>query len=325
MKGITATTRYNELVNRLYAYGHGSKRSTRLNLIDAGEANEYIDDAASIAAYGVHCGTMQDSSIEDATELLAQAQTALEKTKDPRVEYTLDVIDLSQSALKALAYEQIYLGSPRRIFDQKLGISTLQNVVQIVRSLKNPLDVKITLANIPRNLTAFWKKTIRDIQELQTADAVSPFTDEEAFGEALESTLSVTDATTDIATWDAAAGDGTLDDLMEDMIGCADAENDICHWNDAAETGNLDTHIADMLNHDPTPVLTNNAPEDCTTGAAEVGTGTRAAREDHKHHYEDTGSPLSNDTPLADSSTGNAGTSTDVSRSDHQHPIPVYT
>ena len=80
-----------------------------------------------------------------------------------------------------------------------------------------------------------------------------------------------------------------------------------------------------MLTHDPTTILTTNAPQDCTTGAAAVGTGTRGARDDHVHHYVDTGNPLSNDTPLADTAAGSAGTGTDVSRDDHRHPIPVYT
>ena len=357
MLGITHIKRHEEIVNRLYAYGHGSARATRLNLIDAGEANEYIDDAASIAALGgaagggIRCGYWQDGSIENAAELLAKTQTILDDKSSVRVDYTIDVIDLSQSALKELAYERIYLGSPRRIIDEVLGISTLQNVVKIVRSLKNPLQVQVVLANIPRNLSSLWKKTVRDQQEFQNEDAESPLLDDAGFETAIETALGITDVA-EIGTWNTGTDTGTLNDLMEDiyelmvaddpatsdlrddwedllddtledaletLTGATDASTDIAHWNDAADTGNLDTHIADMLTHDPTTILTTNAPEDCTTGAAAVGTGTRGARDDHVHHYVDTGSSLFAGTPAADTAAGTAGVRTDVTKGDHSH------
>jgi phage minor structural protein len=363
MKGITETKRYDETVNRLYAYGHGSQRSTRLNLIDAGEANEYIDDAASIAALGgaagggIRAGYWKDGSIENAAQLLAEAQVILSQRKDPRLDYTIAIIDLSFSSRKALGYERLVLGEPRHIIDEKLGISTDQIVVKIVRSLSNPLQVEVNLSNIPRDMSALWKKVVRDQQKFQNEDADSPLTDTAGFEETIETVLGIVDAPTEIATWNAGADTGTLDNLMtdaiasveptmtglddlviwdetgndgnldekiEDMLGIGDIA-DICTWNEAGDTGNLDAKIGDMLNHDQTPILTTNAPEDASTGAAAVGTGTRGARDDHVHHYVDSGNPLSNSTPLSDSVAGESGNDAEVSRDDHRHPIPTYT
>ena len=82
-----------EVINRLYAYGNGSNRATRLNLIDAGEPDEFVNDAASQASFNIKSGLWRDSEIEDAAELLAAAQFVLAQRKDPRVSYSVSVVD----------------------------------------------------------------------------------------------------------------------------------------------------------------------------------------------------------------------------------------
>lgn len=59
---------------------------------------------------------------------------------------------------------------------------------------------------------------------------------------------------------------------------------------------------------------------------ATVATGTDSGTgEIHKLQWNeahDVSGFLSNSTPLADASSGNAGTAVDVARSDHVHPLP---
>jgi len=348
MKGIKAKTRYDEIVNRMYAYGHGSTRSTRLNLIDAGEANEYIDDAASIAAYGIHCGSLRDSSIVNAAELLAKAQARLAIKKDPRVDYTIDIVDLSQSALNELAYEEIYLGSPRRIIDEELGISTLQNVVKIVHDLKNPLNVRVVLANLPRNITALWKRVVRE-QQLAQEDAESPYTDTDAFEETLEDVLSITDAPTEIATWESVGDTGTLDGLMVDAIQASEPTmtglGDLCVWDEVGNDGNLDEKIEDVLAiTDTTEICTwetagnvgnldNNMLDVLgvsTPGIAGLGdvciwndaaeTGNLDTHIADMMNHDQTPVLTAVLLPAPDTAAGAIGTGTRGARDDHEHP-----
>ena len=174
-KNIKSLTRtgpdFSETINRLYAYGNGSNRDTRLNLIDAGEVNEYIRDAASEAAYNIKCGMWVDSEIEDAAELLASAQIVLDQKKEPRLSYTLDAVDLTFDSSQPRSYEAIELGSKWWVIDEYLSIQTKQLVVKIVRSLRVPLDVKLEITNVPRDLSNIFKRLLRGLEELEMGDS----------------------------------------------------------------------------------------------------------------------------------------------------------
>ncbi len=68
------------------------------------------------------------------------------------------------------------------------------------------------------------------------------------------------------------------------------------------------------------PPLTSSAPSDVTKAPAVVGTGTTAARFDHKHDVS-TGTPTVG--AVAAGNSAAEGTATSLARSDHQHAVAV--
>lgn len=165
---------FSEVINRLYAYGNGSNRAARLNLIDAGEPNEYIEDAASIAAYNIKSGLWRNSEITDPAELLATAQFVLAQRKEPRVSYSVDVVDLTFDTNTPKSAEAIELGSVWWVIDEQVNISTQQIVVRIKRSLRIPTDVRLEITNIPRDLSNLFKRLFDGLEEIETADSAGP-------------------------------------------------------------------------------------------------------------------------------------------------------
>lgn len=65
--------------------------------------------------------------------------------------------------------------------------------------------------------------------------------------------------------------------------------------------------------------LTSNAPANVTAAAAAVGTGTAAARDDHKHNIS-TAAPST----LVVGGSNTAGSATSVALSDHLHALPAF-
>ena len=235
---------FTEVINRLYAYGNGSNRDTRLNLIDAGEPNEYVDDAASIASFNIKSGLWRDSEIEDAAELLAAAEFVLEQRKDPRVSYSVGVVDLTFDTNIGRNFEAIELGSVWWVIDEQVSIQTQQIVVKIVRNLRVPTDVRLEITNIPRDLSSLFKKLFRGLEELELADSA---------------------------------------DSLAQIPGLTDP-SDIAWWDRVGDVGNLDDLITDMLAANPTAILSDLVPDPIVAlGSAAAGTGVKASREDHKH------------------------------------------
>lgn len=281
-KNIKSLTRvgpdFGEVINRLYAYGNGSNRETRLNLLDAGEPNEYIEDAASIAAFNIKSGLWRDSQIEDPAELLATAEFVLAQRKDPRISYTVDVADLTFDPNSPKNSEDIVLGSVWWVIDEKINLETQQIVVKIVRRLRDPLQVKLEITNIPRDLSNLFKRLFKGLEELEVADSadwMDPLIDD-----------GLTDVD-DIAWWHTdgvpGAGPGNLDEKIEDVLGIDDVA-EIATWDTAGDTGTLDDLVTDMMAANPTAVLSDLTPE-VVVGLADgmPGTGVKASREDHQH------------------------------------------
>jgi hypothetical protein len=162
LTGAQFEVNYDDQINRLYMYGQGQDARTRLRLTDAGEAEEYIDDAASIASYGLLPSIKVESQIADPSVLLAAAQRILEDRAEPLVRFSGNMLDLAKADNGTIAYNDIYLGS-RYTFSYPAHdiASTTLKVERMVLNLANPLPIDIEMANRRASLDDIIRSLIR--------------------------------------------------------------------------------------------------------------------------------------------------------------------
>ena len=215
--------------------------------MDAGEPNEYIRDVVSEAAFNIKSGLWRNSEITDPAELLASAQIILEQKKDPRLSYTIQVVDLTFDSANPRNFEAIVLGSKWWVIDEKLSIQTQQLVVKIIRDLRNPLNVRIEITNIPRDLSSLFKRLLRGLEELEVGDPDQ--------------------------------GGAPLSDANPENVSSPKAPGTS---KEAARRDHVhEIDIEGVILSDTSPTY---VPERIVAlGSADAGTGVLAAREDHKH------------------------------------------
>jgi len=155
LKGIERDINYDELANRIYAYGEG-EGDVRIKLSDAeGQEEDYVEDAGSQATWGgVYPKVIIDKTITHPDTLLAWAQLYLEDHKDPPISYRVDTVDLSQSQELDFSFEALQLGSTVKVIDEDLGIDVETNVVKIEHpDLSKPQEMVVELATLVKDIT----------------------------------------------------------------------------------------------------------------------------------------------------------------------------
>lgn len=123
--------------NRLYIYGDGC------NLIDAGLTTEYIEDAASIAQYGLCIRELHESSFRTAAEMLRYAQIKIAEMAWPRVSYPVKIVDLADFGYTA---DQMNLGSWLVLVDPEIDIDVVVQIVRVTYDMVNTERISIELA-----------------------------------------------------------------------------------------------------------------------------------------------------------------------------------
>ena len=187
LKGIEVERDFTEMTNRLYAYGAGQNRDSRLTLKDAGESHEYLDDSSSQSTWGrIVCGVYHNSEITDASTLKKVAQKILAAESDPRIDYLVDIPDLSQDANAPRDFEHIELGARIVLIDEKLGISTTQHVVKVERDLRKKLNITVGLSNKKQLLGHLIAELIQKQKELDLGDVETSELDPEDIGTAAD-------------------------------------------------------------------------------------------------------------------------------------------
>ena len=152
LKAINYTSLYSRVVNRVYAYGKGES-DARLNLTDAGEAEEYIDDAASQAIYGVRARKYIDKSITHPTTLLAYAQRILAEYKTPPYQYSVDVVNLAEVDDYDYTLESLGLDTRVRVVDDLLSVDVDTSIVSMSVNLLAPEEISIELSTVKNDLS----------------------------------------------------------------------------------------------------------------------------------------------------------------------------
>ncbi|MFA5380179.1 MAG: phage tail spike protein, partial [Dehalococcoidia bacterium] len=147
MKGVTRKRDFTSITNKLYAYGYGETEA-QVTLIDAGEAEEYIEDATSQTAYGVHPRRITDKRITHPSTLLAWAQKVLAEYKDPIYSYTVDAVNLAVHPDYSFDLENLEVGQIVRVVNSDLidpltglGLNVNVKIVKVTTNLSDPKDI----------------------------------------------------------------------------------------------------------------------------------------------------------------------------------------
>lgn len=157
---IDAEVDYSAIINRIYMYGEGQDPDTRLTLIDAGQAAEYIQDATSVSTWGIQPFRKVDRRITRPATLLAVAQRILEEYSTPPVTVTVQLLDLAKADDAPAGWRDIYIGGRYRVQDTDLALDTSIEIVGIEIDLARPVPLRVDLANQTRDLSDLISRMI---------------------------------------------------------------------------------------------------------------------------------------------------------------------
>ena len=190
MVGVTRSEDRRRMFTRLYLFGDGGSPDDALNLVDAGEANNYIEK--NTGTYGTISKVIVNKDIKDADTLLQTANDLLNLNAEPRVTYSIDMADIENGTDGVdYTFDQVELGNTYVINDSDLGISITTDAISITKNLDNPIDVSVefsdqTIAGSlggqqPGGTTETIADYIEEVEErvetLEVADSSGPLSD----------------------------------------------------------------------------------------------------------------------------------------------------
>lgn len=173
MKSVSRKSDFSQIVNRLYAYGAENPDVSRLlNLTDAGESHEYIEDSASQTAYGISRKRKTDGRITHPSTLLRWANQLLLKYKNPIYYYTVDAVNLAEHPDFDFDFESLEIGQMIRVINSDLNnLSVDVSVVGVDTDLSAPENITIELStNVPDISDSF--QDVKSAQNLSQNVAV---------------------------------------------------------------------------------------------------------------------------------------------------------
>lgn len=135
--GITKSTDWMNFGNKLYIYGDGC------DLTDAGYATTYIEDADSIATYGLVIRKIYKPSFASAATMLEFAKLKIQEMAFPRITYTVDIANLEDFGFTE---DELTLGTWLSLIDPEIGVDVTVQIVRIIWDLVKCEKVQIELA-----------------------------------------------------------------------------------------------------------------------------------------------------------------------------------
>ncbi|MFD2118165.1 phage tail spike protein [Paenibacillus yanchengensis] len=151
MSGITREVNPTELVNRVYGLGYG-EGVNQLTFAEVNNGVPYIEDAESIAKYGLKQQVWADRRFTSAETLIARARTILAESSVPRVTYTVDASELY--AITGDRNDKFRTGDVVRVQDPDMG----KLDIRIVNVKKGDIfgdrgKVQLEIANKSQDIT----------------------------------------------------------------------------------------------------------------------------------------------------------------------------
>ncbi|MFC0271135.1 phage tail spike protein [Metabacillus herbersteinensis] len=162
LKGIDKEVDPYNIVNRIYPLGYG-EGINQLGIEKVNSGVPYLEDAESIAKYGIHKRVWVDRRFEDATSLKASGQAILDENKEPKVTVSVDCIDYELiDPYKLVKYE---ISKIVGVKDEDTDTDIDLRIMKISKSdiYGNPSDIKFDLGNVREDLNT----TITDLQKKQ--------------------------------------------------------------------------------------------------------------------------------------------------------------
>lgn len=153
VRSISAEINYDDIVNEIWIYGEGNDPETRLKLSDGDTyATDYVQDAASIAAYGLHPALKIDRRVRYVETLEAIALRILEEFAEPPTVVEVELLDVAKADNAPAGIQDIDIGGRYRVVDAALGLDTSIEIVSIETDLSRPVPIRVNLANQTRGL-----------------------------------------------------------------------------------------------------------------------------------------------------------------------------
>jgi phage minor structural protein len=151
MIGIEREIDPTEIVNRIYPLGYG-EGVNQLTIKDVNNGIPYVEDAESIAKYGLRSYIWVDKRFEDVNTLKANALSLLRQWKEPKVTYRVSAADLSSITKEDI--DKLKMGRIVRIVDPDIGIVEARIVKEAKNDIKgNPGDIQLEIANKSDDIT----------------------------------------------------------------------------------------------------------------------------------------------------------------------------
>lgn len=158
MLRLVRTSDPKELCTKLYPYGYG-EGVNQLNIKDINNNKEYIQSPQSIIdKYGIIERVWIDRRYENKESLKAAAKKMLKALQEPRIEYEVDFVMLSDNELKSLDTGDIVC-----VIDSETGIKYKNYVTEIYLDYDEIENSKITIANTPEDIAS----SISDLADRQ--------------------------------------------------------------------------------------------------------------------------------------------------------------
>jgi hypothetical protein len=154
------STAVDDTIRRAYSYNHSPTFAPKLYIYYISpDPVDYVEDIESQLTYGDGVDPLKgivtkmfiDKSITDQDTLAEWANLKLLELKDPYISYSIDVVNL---AAIGWTFETLTLGNIVKVVDEDLGIDVSTRIVKLVRNLTDPLDIKIEVANISKDIIA---------------------------------------------------------------------------------------------------------------------------------------------------------------------------
>ncbi|RHW37328.1 hypothetical protein D1B31_16320 [Neobacillus notoginsengisoli] len=138
------------IFNRIYALGYG-EGDNQLTIKSVNGGLPYVEDAESIAKYGVRPYIWVDRRFENPESLKASAEALLKKWKDPKVIYRGSAADVSR--ITGMDMDKLKMGRIIRWIDDDIGTFDARIVKESKGDITgNPGDVQLEMANKTEDL-----------------------------------------------------------------------------------------------------------------------------------------------------------------------------
>jgi phage minor structural protein len=155
-----------DIVNRIYPKGYG-EGVNQLTIRKVNADKPYLENAASIAKYGLKSYVWVDRRFEDVNSLKASAQALLNEWAVPKVSYRVKAVDLS--SLTGLDVDKLRLGRVVRMIDPDLGTFEARIVNESKADITDaPGEIELEIANKTEDLGT----TAADIERRQQVNEV---------------------------------------------------------------------------------------------------------------------------------------------------------